>query len=178
MRAPIAVLEAVAAKAGWRPRQPGDGGRGRGIGFAKYKNLAAYVAVVAEVEVDRATGVVKVPRAFAVADAGLIINPDGLKNQIEGGVIQSTSWTLREAVSHDATRVLTRSWSDYPILRMTEVPSVDVSLIDRPEERPVGVGECAQGPTVAAIANAVANATGRRIRDLPLTPERVKSAQT
>jgi nicotinate dehydrogenase subunit B len=113
-----------------------------------------------------------------VADAGLIINPDGLKNQIEGGVIQSTSWTLRESVTHDATRVLTRSWSDYPILKMTEVPSVDVSLIDRPEERPVGVGECAQGPTVAAIANAVAHATGRRIRDLPLTPERVKSAQT
>ncbi|MGE5047997.1 MAG: xanthine dehydrogenase family protein molybdopterin-binding subunit, partial [Deltaproteobacteria bacterium] len=173
-----AVIEAVAAKAGWRPRQPGGGGRGRGIGFAKYKNLAAYVAVVVEVEVDRATGVIKVPRAFAVADAGLIINPDGLTNQIEGGVIQSTSWTLREAVSHDATRVLTRSWSDYPILRMTEVPSVDVSLIDRPGERPVGVGECAQGPTVAAIANAVAHATGRRIRDLPLTPERLKSAQT
>ena len=91
---------------------------------------------------------------------------------------QSTSWTLREAVSHDSTRVLTRSWADYPILRMTEVPSVDVSLINRPEEKPVGSGESAQGPAVAAIANAVANATGRRIRDLPFTPERVKAAQT
>ena len=134
--------------------------------------------MIAEVEVDRATGAIKVPRAFAVADAGLIINPDGLANQIEGGVIQSTSWTLREAVSHDSTRVLTRSWADYPILRMTEVPSVDVSLINRPEEKPVGSGESAQGPAVAAIANALANATGRRIRDLPFTPERVKAAQT
>jgi CO/xanthine dehydrogenase Mo-binding subunit len=173
-----AVIEAVAAKAGWRPKQPGDGRRGRGIGFAKYKNLAAYVAVVADVEVDRATGAITVPRAFAVADAGLVISPDGLINQIEGGVIQSTSWTLREAISYDSTRVLTRSWADYPILRMTEVPSVDVSLINRPEERPVGAGESSQGPTVAAIANAVANATGRRMRDLPLTPERVKAAQT
>jgi len=173
-----AVIEAVAAKAGWRAKQPGDGRRGRGIGFAKYKNLAAYVAVVADVEVDRATGAITVPRAFAVADAGLVINPDGLINQIEGGVIQSTSWTLREAISYDSTRVLTRSWADYPILGMTEVPSVDVSLINRPEERPVGAGESSQGPTVAAIANAVANATGRRMRDLPFTPERVKAAQT
>jgi len=173
-----AVIQAVASKAGWRPKQSGDGRHGRGIGFAKYKNLAAYVAVVAEVEVDRATGVVKVPRAFAAADAGLIVNPDGLINQIEGGVIQSTSWTLREAISYDGTQVLTQSWADYPILHMTEVPSVDVSLIDRPEERSVGAGESAQGPTVAAIANAVANATGRRIRDLPFTAERVKAAQT
>ena len=173
-----AVIEAVASKAGWRPKQSGDGRHGRGIGFAKYKNLAAYVAVIAEVEVDRATGVVQVPRAFAAADAGLIVNPDGLINQIEGGVIQSTSWTLREAISYDGTQVLTQSWADYPILHMTEVPSVDVSLIDRPEERSVGAGESAQGPTVAAIANAVANATGRRIRDLPFTAERVKAAQT
>src|SRR5439155_535070 len=104
-----AVIEAVASKAGWRPKQPGDGRGGRGIGFAKYKNLAAYVAVVADVEVDRATGIVTVPRAFAVADAGLVVNPDGLINQIEGGVIQSTSWTLREAVSYDSTQVLTSS---------------------------------------------------------------------
>ena len=173
-----AVIDAVASKAGWRPKQSGDGRRGRGIGFAKYKNLAAYVAVIAEVDVDRATGIIKVPRAFAVADAGLIINPDGLINQIEGGVIQSTSWTLREAISYDSTQMLTSSWADYPILHMTEVPSVEVSLIDRPEERPVGAGESAQGPTAAAIANAVANATGRRIRELPFTAESVKAAPT
>jgi nicotinate dehydrogenase subunit B len=173
-----AVIEAVASKAGWRAKEAGDGRRGRGVGFAKYKNLAAYVAVIAEVEVDRGSGDIKVARAFAAADAGQIVNPDGLVNQVEGGIIQSTSWTLREAISYDTTRMLTRSWADYPILRMTEVPAVEVTLIDRPEERSVGAGESSQGPAVAAIANAVANATGRRIRDLPFTPDRVKSAQT
>jgi nicotinate dehydrogenase subunit B len=173
-----AVIEAVARKAGWRPKTAGDGKKGRGIGFAKYKNLAAYVAVIADVEVDPATGVVSVPRAWAAADAGLIVNPDGLSNQIEGGVIQSTSWTLRESIAFDGTRILTRSWADYEILRMPEVPSVEVTLIDRPEEKSVGAGESSQGPTVAAIANAVANATGKRLRDLPLTPERVKAALT
>ncbi|MFL5290149.1 MAG: molybdopterin cofactor-binding domain-containing protein [Myxococcales bacterium] len=172
------VIEAVARKAGWRPNTVGDGKKGRGIGFAKYKNLAAYVAVIADVEVDPATGVVSVPRAWAAADAGLIVNPDGLSNQIEGGVIQSTSWTLRESIAFDGTRILTRSWADYEILRMPEVPSVEVTLIDRPEEKSVGAGESSQGPTVAAIANAVANATGKRLRDLPLTPERVKAALT
>ncbi len=108
----------------------------------------------------------------------MIINPDGLINQIEGGIIQSTSWTLQEAISYDSTQVLTRSWTDYPILHIAEAPSVEVSLIDRPEERPVGAGESSQGPAAAAIANAVAHATGRRIRDLPLTPERVKATQT
>jgi len=173
-----AVIEAVARKASWRPKTAGDGKKGRGIGFAKYKNLAAYVAVIADVEVDPASGVVSVPRAWAAADAGLIVNPDGLSNQIEGGVIQSTSWTLRESIAFDGTRILTRSWADYEILRMPEVPSVEVTLIDRPEEKSVGAGESSQGPAVAAIANAVANATGKRLRDLPLTPERVKAALT
>ena len=173
-----AVIETVAAKAGWRPKAAGDGRSGRGIGFAKYKNLAAYVAVIVDVEVDRRTGEVKVRRAWAAADAGLIVNPDGLSNQIEGGVIQSTSWTLRESVEFDGTRILTRSWADYEILRMPEVPAVEVTLLNRPEERSVGAGESSQGPTVAAIANAVANATGSRIRDLPLTAGRVKAALT
>jgi CO/xanthine dehydrogenase Mo-binding subunit len=173
-----AVIETVAAKAGWRSGARAGDGRGRGIGFAKYKNLAAYVAVVAEVQVDRATGEVKVPRAWAAADAGLIVNPDGLANQIEGGVIQATSWTLRESVAFDDTRIVTSDWADYQILRMPEVPSVEVTLLDRPEEKSVGAGEASPGPTVAAIANAVANATGRRIRDLPLTAGRVKAALT
>ena len=171
-----AVIEAVAANAGWKPSPKGDGRRGRGFGFAKYKNLAVWCAVVADVEVDPVTGAVRVPKLWAVADAGMIVNPDGLANQIEGGCIQSTSWTLREAVSYDATRILTRSWADYPILRVPEVPIVEVKLIDRPEERPLGVGEGSTGPTVAAIANAFANATGKRLRDLPFTPERVKAA--
>jgi CO/xanthine dehydrogenase Mo-binding subunit len=171
-----AVIETVAVNAGWKANAKGDGRRGRGIGFAKYKNLAVWCAVIAEVDVDRATGVVRVPKLWAVADAGMIVNPDGFANQIEGGCIQATSWTLREAVPYDATRILARSWTDYPILRMTEVPAVDVKLIDHPDERPLGVGEGAAGPTVAAIANAVANATGKRLRDLPFTPERVKTA--
>jgi nicotinate dehydrogenase subunit B len=171
-----AVIEAVASKAGWRAKESGDGRRGRGIGFAKYKNLAAYVAVIAEVEIDRAAGAVHVARVHAAADAGMIVNPDGLANQIEGGIIQSTSWTLREAIEFDRTRVLTRSWANYPILRMSEVPAVEVALIDRPEERPLGAGEASLGPAVAAIANALSNATGRRMRDLPFTQERVKAA--
>ena len=156
--------------------EKGEGTRGRGIGFAKYKTLATYVTVVAEVEIDRKTGLIGVPRAFAAVDAGQIINPDGLSNQIEGGMIQSTSWTLHEAVRFDRNSITSRDWSGYPILTMPEVPEIEVALIDRPEEEPLGAGEASQGPMAAAIANAFANATGRRLRDLPLTPERVRAA--
>jgi len=117
-----------------------------------------------------------VPHAFAVADAGQIINPDGLANQIEGGVIQSTSWTLHEAVRFDRDGITSRDWSNYPILTMPEVPKVEVELIDRPGEKALGCGEASQGPTVAAIANAFAHATGKRLRDLPFGPERVRTA--
>ena len=173
-----AVIAAVARSAGWREGERGDDarGHGRGVGFAKYKNLSAYVAVIAEVEVDRSSGVIRVPRVFAATDAGQIINPDGLRNQIEGGIIQSTSWTLHEAVRFDRAAVQSRDWSSYPILTMPEVPAVETELIDRPEERPLGCGEASSGPTVAAIANAFARATGKRIRDLPLDPARVKAA--
>ena len=171
-----AVIEAVAKKAGWKEGQKGDGQRGRGIGFAKYKNLSVYVAVVVEVEVDRATGVVRVPRAYAVADAGQIINPNGLANQIEGAVIQSTSWTLHEQVRFDRNAITSRDWVSYPILTMPEVPQVSVDLIDRPNEKSLGSGEGGQGPTVAAISNAFAHATGRRLREIPFTPDRVKAA--
>jgi CO/xanthine dehydrogenase Mo-binding subunit len=170
-----AVIDTVAKKAGWQAGEKGDGRRGRGIGFAKYKTLATYVAVVAEVEIDRKSGQIRVPRAFAVADAGQTINPDGLKNQIEGGMIQSTSWTLHEAVRFDRDGITSRDWSGYPILTMPEVPGVEVALIDRPDEKSLGAGEASQGPMAAAIANAFANATGRRLRDLPLTPERVQA---
>ncbi len=170
-----AVIEAVARKAAWNPHATGGDGRGRGIGFAKYKNLATYVAVVAQVEVDRASGRVSVPRAWAAVDSGQIINPDGLANQMEGGIIQSTSWTLHEEVKFDRAGITSRDWLGYPILTMPEVPKVEVELIDRPNERPLGSGEGAQGPAVAAIANAFAHATGKRLRDLPLSPERVKA---
>jgi nicotinate dehydrogenase subunit B len=170
-----AVVEAVAKKANWKPGEKAGGGTGRGIGFAKYKTLATYVAVIADIEVDRASGKVSVPRAFAAVDSGLIINPDGLANQIEGGIIQSTSWTLYEEVKFAPTGITSRDWLTYPILTMPDVPKVEVELINRPEERPLGSGEGAQGPAVAAIANAFAHATGKRMRELPLTPERVKA---
>jgi CO/xanthine dehydrogenase Mo-binding subunit len=171
-----AVIEAVAKKANWQAGQKGGEGQGRGIGFAKYKNLASYVAVIVDVEVDRASGVVRVPRAFAAVDSGQIINPDGLINQMEGGIIQSTSWTLKEEVRFTSDGIVSRDWMSYPILTMSEVPKVEVELINRPNERPLGSGEGSQGPAVAAIANAFAHATSRRLRDLPLTPDRVKAA--
>jgi CO/xanthine dehydrogenase Mo-binding subunit len=170
-----AVIEAVTKKADWKEGAPGDGVRGRGLGFARYKNLSVYVAVVAEIEIDRKSGEIGVPRAVAVADAGQVINPDGLMNQIEGGLIQSTSWTLHEAVRFDRDGVVSRDWRSYPILTMPEVPRIIVELIDRPTEKPLGAGEGAQGPMVAAIANAFAHATGKRLRELPFTPERVKA---
>jgi CO/xanthine dehydrogenase Mo-binding subunit len=171
-----AVIEAVAKKSGWKEGEKSDGKRGRGIAFSKYKNLACYVAVVAEVEVDRTSGVVRVPRTWAAVDSGLIINPDGLSSQIEGGIVQSVSWTLKEEVRFDKNGILARDWASYPILTMPEVPTVEIELINRPDERPLGSGEGSQGPTVAAVANAFAHATGRRIRDLPLNPARVKAA--
>ncbi|MEJ0076986.1 MAG: molybdopterin cofactor-binding domain-containing protein [Alphaproteobacteria bacterium] len=170
-----AVIEKVAAMAGWKGGEKGDLARGRGIGFAKYKNLACYCAVIADVEVDRASGRVRVIHAWSAADAGIVINPDGLSNQIEGGIIQSTSWTLHEEVKFDKHGILSRDWSEYPILTMSEVPSVEVALINRPDERALGAGEASQGPAAAAIANAFAHATGKRIRDLPFHPERVKA---
>jgi nicotinate dehydrogenase subunit B len=171
-----AVIEAVAKKARWKEGEKGDGTRGRGIAFARYRNLACYVAVVAEVEVDRSNGAVRCPRAWAAIDAGLIINPDGLINQTEGGIVQSASWTLREQVRFDKNGITSRDWASYPILTMIEVPKVEVELINRPNEPALGAGEGSQGPAVGAIANAFAHATGKRIRDLPMNPERVKAA--
>jgi nicotinate dehydrogenase subunit B len=176
------VIEAAARNSDWRPSALGDGGRGagsmlrgRGIGFARYKNHACYCAVVAEVEVDRVSGIVRVTRAWSAVDAGLAINPDGIVNQIEGGLIQSASWTLKEALKVDRSGIQTKSWIDYPILRFSEVPAVEVEVIQRPTDDSLGVGEGAQGPTGAAIANAFAAATGRRLRDIPFVPERVRA---
>jgi len=171
-----AVIEAAARKAGWTADQKSDGTWGCGIGFAKYKNLATYVAVIADIEVDRSSGKIRVPRVVTAVDAGQTVNPDGLANQIEGGIIQSTSWTLHEAVRFDRNGITSRDWSSYPILTMPEVPKVEVELIDRPDEKSLGAGEASSGPAVAAIANAFAHATGKRLRDLPFDSERVKRA--
>jgi CO/xanthine dehydrogenase Mo-binding subunit len=167
-----AVIEAVARRANWSTWTPREG-RGHGIGFAKYKNLGAYCAVAAEVQVEHE---VRVNRLVLAVDVGLVINPDGVKNQIEGGAIQSTSWTLKEQVKLGERGIVSAGWEDYPILKFSEVPAVEIELIDRPELAAVGAGEAAQGPTAAAIANAVENALGVRVRDLPLTPERVIAA--
>ncbi len=169
-----AVIELAAQKAGWKPNAKGNGTTGQGIAFAQYKNLAAYCAVVVDVTVDR-SGLVKITRAVAAVDAGLAVNPDGIVNQIEGGIIQSASWTLKEQVKFDRQRITTRSWADYPIFTFNDVPAVEVHIINMPNERPLGVGEGSQGPTVAAIANAIAKATGKRPRDLPFTPEKIRT---
>jgi CO/xanthine dehydrogenase Mo-binding subunit len=159
--------------AGWE-RAPG---RGRGFAYARYKTLAAYFAIAMEVDVDRDTGRVRVVRAVAAIDSGQAVNPDGIRNQAEGGILQSISWTLFEAVAFDRTRITSRDWASYPILRFGDVPErVDVHVIDRPGTPFLGTGEAAQGPTAAALANAVADATGVRVRDLPLTRARVKAA--
>ena len=168
------VVKAAADKFGWDnfEKKPN---RGRGFGFARYKNYAAMTAVALEVEVTPRNGRVRVLRAVAANDSGQMINPDGISNQIEGGLIQSLSWTLKEEVKFDDTAVLSRDWASYPIITFSEVPPVDVVLIDRPGEPYLGTGEASQGPTGAAVANAIFDATGARIRRVPFTPDRVKA---
>lgn len=168
-----AVIEAVAERAGWRPGETGDGTRGRGIGFARYKNSAAYTAVIAEVELGQE---LRVTRAWAAIDAGTAVDPDGLVNQTEGGIIQAVSWTLKERIAYDEHRVTSRTWTDYPILTFSEAPEVDVVIVEEPGRPALGAGEAAAGPTTAAIANAVHCAAGLRLRDLPFTRERIVGA--
>jgi nicotinate dehydrogenase subunit B len=160
-----AVLERAAGLAAWGDA-PLPEGRGRGLGYARYKGNGAYCAVVAEVD---AFDDIAVRRLTIVVDVGRVVNTDGVANQVEGGAVQATSWTLKERVRFDRFRVTSRDWESYPILRFSEVPEVEVSIIDRPDEPSVGAGEVAQGPASAAIANAVAAAVGVRVRNLPIT---------
>jgi nicotinate dehydrogenase subunit B len=141
---------------------------GMGIAFSRYKNSAAYCAVAARVHVDTKAGTVRVQKMWAVIDAGETINLDGLRNQTEGGMIQSASWTLQEQVQFDKNHITSRDWNSYPIFRFEQVPEVEVVVIDRPSEEPLGAGEAAQGPAAAAIANAVYKACGKRVRNLPI----------
>jgi nicotinate dehydrogenase subunit B len=165
-----AVVELVARESGWGDPVPES--TGRGIGFARYKDKGAWCAVVAEVEVESE---LRVRRLTVAADLGLVINPDGARNQLSGGAVQATSWTTTERVRFDRTRVTSGDWESYPILRFPAAPRVDVHLVES-DEPPLGSGEAAQGPTAAAIANAVHAALGVRVRDLPLSSEAIVRA--
>jgi nicotinate dehydrogenase subunit B len=169
------VLQTAADKAGWTPGKKGDGQRGRGLAFCRYKSIGMYAAAVVDVEVDRKTGIIKVPRVVMAADIGLVVNPDGAKNQLEGGIVQAVSLTLKEQVAFDRREITSRDWSGYPILAFSEVPSIEIVLMDRSGPS-LGAGEGSLPPTSAALANAFAHATGRRLRELPMTPERVKAS--
>jgi CO/xanthine dehydrogenase Mo-binding subunit len=165
------VIRAAARRAGWKPtKKPGVG---HGVGFGRYKNTGAYCAAVAEIEGEED---IRVRKLTLAVDVGEAINPDGVINQIEGGAIQATSWVLKERVRFDRQRITSTTWSEYPILRFSEVPDVEVELIQRPEIDPVGAGEAAHGPVTAAIANAVFDALGVRVRNLPITRDSLIAA--
>jgi nicotinate dehydrogenase subunit B len=171
------VIEKAAQAFGWAKGQKAPPNRGYGFAFARYKNLAAYCAIATEVEVNRETGRPRLVRAVAAVDSGQVVNPDGLTNQIEGAIVQSMSWTLYEAVTFDDTRITSIDWQTYPILRFNAVPdSITVHIINRPGKPFLGSGETGQGPAAASIANAIASATGKRLRDLPLTRKKIKDA--
>ncbi|TAI64828.1 molybdopterin cofactor-binding domain-containing protein [Bradyrhizobium sp. Leo170] len=171
------VIEKAASRFGWTTRAKSSEGTGFGFGFARYKNLEAWCAVAVEIELSRLNGVIRVRRIVAAVDTGQIVNPDGVRNQIEGGILQAMSWTLFERVTFDRTRVTSVDWSAYPIMRFDRVPeSVEVHLVDRPGDAFYGVAEAAQGPTGAALANAIRDATGVRFHDLPITSARIKRA--
>lgn len=167
----VAVLERVREASSWADPLPEE--TGRGVGFARYKDKGAWCAVVAEVSVDHE---IRVDRLTVAVDVGLAVNPDGVRNQIEGGATQATSWTTKERVRFNRRRITSDDWESYPILRFSEAPLVDVHIVDRPDQPSLGAGEAAQGPTAGAIANAVHAALGVRVRDLPLTPEAIVRA--
>lgn len=169
------VIRLAAQKFGWpqRARKPGVG---TGFAFGKYKNLMGYMAIAVEVAVERETGQVRLLRAEVAVDCGQIVNPDGVRNQIEGGILQSASWTLYEQLQFDATGIRSFDWGTYPIMRFSTVPTqVNVHLIDRPGAPFLGVAEASMGPTAGAIGNAVFDATGVRLRDMPLGGESLRA---
>jgi nicotinate dehydrogenase subunit B len=175
------VIQLAAQRFDWEaatragtPRKPGHG---VGFAFAQYKNLMAYFAIAVEISVERDTGDVRIERVVAAIDCGQIVNPDGVRNQVEGGILQSTSWSLFEQTTFDTQRITSYDWGAYPIMRFSSIPkTVEVHLIDRPGKPFLGVGEAAQGPTAAVLANAIMNATGARLRELPLGGARLKAA--
>jgi len=167
-----AVIEKAAAMANWQAGAPAGSGRGRGFAFARYKNKAGYAAIVVALQVDEE---IRLAHVWCAADAGLVVNPDGVLNQLEGGIIQSASWVLKEQVRFD-NGVTSLDWETYPVLKFSEVPEIDIAFVNTKDEAPLGIGEVTAGPTAAAIGNAVSHALGIRIRDLPLTRERIMTA--
>jgi CO/xanthine dehydrogenase Mo-binding subunit len=167
-----AVLEAAATQLAASPL---PAGRGRGLAFAQYKNAKAYAAVGIELEVTDAADV-RLHRAVIAADAGQVVDPNGLTAQLEGGLLQAASWTLYEAVTFDSGGITSRDWDSYPILGFDNVPEIETILLDRPDAPFLGAGEATSGPTAAAIANAIEDATGLRLRRLPFTPDAIRSA--
>ena len=177
----VELLQRLAKLSGWTPRggaarPTGDVLKGRGISYVKYELVRTYVGVVADVEVERKSGKVRVTKFHVAHDCGQIINPDGLRNQIEGNVVQTVSRTLIEDVQFDRSRVTSIDWNTYPILKFPEVPEVAIELIDRPTEKPWGAGEPTAAVVPSAIANAIYDATGARLRSVPFTPEKVRGA--
>ncbi len=172
-----AVVETAAAKFGWNDPGAREQGVGRGFAFARYKNLGAYCAIALTLRVERETGQVRLGRVVAAVDSGQPINPDGIRNQIEGAILQSASWTLYESVRFDRNRILSADWSGYPIMRFPAVPeSIEVHILPQPGKPFLGTGEAGQGPAAAAIANAIDDAVGVRLRDLPLSAPKIKAA--
>jgi CO/xanthine dehydrogenase Mo-binding subunit len=167
------VLERVAVQADWQARGPGGEGRGLGLGFARYKNSAAYAAVAVAVSVAEE---VRLDHIWIAADAGLVVNPDGARNQLEGGAVQGASWALKEQVRIAGAGISSLDWDSYPVLRFSEIPEIEAVLVEASEEPSLGVGECSVGPTAAAIGNAVAHALGQRLNDMPLSRERITAA--
>jgi CO/xanthine dehydrogenase Mo-binding subunit len=175
------LLQALGELASWKPRKAreevnGDIARGRGLAYVKYELVRTYVGAVADVEVDLKTGKVRVSKFHVAHDCGQIINPDGLRNQIEGNVVQTVSRTLIEELKFDRSRVTSVDWASYPILRFPDVPDVAIKLMERQSEKPWGAGEPTAAVVPAAIANAIYNATGARVRSVPFTPEKVQAA--
>lgn len=164
------VVERLAEMADWDARGPSATGRGLGLGFCRYRDRGAYVAVAAAVTVETE---VRLDHLWCAADCGQVINPDGARNQLEGGMIMGASWALKEQVRLGGAGIVTTTWDDYPILRFDEIPPVEIDLVMAQGERSVGAGEVSVGPAMAAVGNAVAHALGERIRELPLTRERI-----
>lgn len=176
------TIRRAAAMMKWQARpSPGPDthaavARGRGIAFVHYKHQETYVAIGMEVAVERASGKIRVERVVCAHDCGQIINPDGVRAQVEGNVLQTLSRALMEEIKFDRSRVVSVDWASYPIMTFSEMPKLEVDLIDRPTEKPLGAGEASCSPVGAALANAVFDAAGIRLRTVPFTPERVKAA--